>query len=151
MPSNRRSPWLRQAGPFFGTLAAPACTCAGPAVARDAAFWVIRLDPVPEHGESGGGARFISRFTKARQGTPEETEPLEWAYKPDGIQTRVTVRPIPTLTIFRQWVGDGLTSCSDIAEEMGLSKGAVSKMAKKAERDGWLKIDGRNYKLINDV
>ena len=44
---------------------------------EDAAFWVLRLDAMPDHTKEGDGARFISRFTKSRQGTREETEPLE--------------------------------------------------------------------------
>jgi len=116
---------------------------------EDAAFWVLRLDAVSSHSKEGDGARFVSRFTKARQGTREETEPLEWSYQPDGLRTRVTFRQMQTVEIFKQWVRDGLTSCSDIAEEMGLSKGAVSKLAKRGQRDGWLKIYGRIYNLID--
>lgn len=115
---------------------------------EDAAFWVLRLDAVSDDSKEGDGARFVSRFTKARQGTREETEPLEWSYQPDGTRTRVTFRQMKTLEIFKQWVRDGLTSCSDIAEEMGLSKGAISKLARRGERDGWLKIESRTYKLV---
>jgi hypothetical protein len=39
-------------------------------------------------------------------------------------------------------------SCPDIAEKMGLSKGQVSKLEKKAYLDGWLTKEGREYKLI---
>jgi DNA-binding IclR family transcriptional regulator len=46
-----------------------------------------------------------------------------------------------------KWVGNGLTSCSEIAEEMGLSKGAVSKMATKLIELGRLKMNGRQYAL----
>jgi hypothetical protein len=46
-----------------------------------------------------------------------------------------------------QWVRDGLTSCSEIAEEMGLSKGAVSKKATKLPELGRLKTNGRQYAL----
>jgi putative DNA primase/helicase len=114
---------------------------------EDAAFWVLRLDATSDHSKDGEGARFVSRFTKARQGTREETEPLEWYYQPDGVRTRVTFRRMQTLEIFKQWVRDGLTSCSEIAEEMGLSKGAISKLARRGERDGWLKMNGRTYEL----
>ena len=72
---------------------------------------------------------------------------MEWTYQPDGPRTNVCFRPIPTLAVFRQWVSDGLTSCTDISEEMGLSKGAVSKLARRGEREGWLEVKGRNYQL----
>jgi putative DNA primase/helicase len=113
---------------------------------EDAACWVMRLDPVPDAKD--GQATFISRFTKARQGTNGELEPLEWHYEPEGDRTRVTYKAIPSIEIFKQWLRDGLTTCSDISEEMGLTKGAVSKLAKRGERDNWLKIEGRNYRLI---
>ena len=45
----------------------------------------------------------------------------------------------------------GLEGCSEIAKEMGVSNGQVSKLAKKAEGNGWLTIVGegntRRYKL----
>ncbi len=116
---------------------------------EDAAFWVLRLDSVPDPAKEGEGARFISRFTKARQGTRAETEPLQWAYEPDGKRVRVTYKALPTLEVFKEWLRDGLESCTDIAEEMGLTKGAVSKLAKRGERDGWLKMEGRHYKLLD--
>jgi KaiC/GvpD/RAD55 family RecA-like ATPase len=116
---------------------------------EDAAFWILRLDALPDHAKSSNGAHFITRFTKARQGTREEIEPLEWHYESENDRVRVTFRQLQTVEVFKQWVRDGLESCSDIAEEMGLSKGAVSKMAKRGERDGWLKIDGRNYRILD--
>ena len=60
----------------------------------------------------------------------------------------VTYREADNLTLFRQWIEDGLDTCGEIAEEMGLSKGQVSKLAKKAEKSGWLKKVGRKYELI---
>jgi hypothetical protein len=115
---------------------------------EDAAFWVLRLDGVPDHSKESEGARFVSRFTKARQGTRDELEPLEWDFQPDGESTRVAFCRLPTSEVFKQWIRDGLSSCSEIAEEMGISKGQVSKMAKRGEREGWLRIEGRSYKLV---
>ena len=43
---------------------------------------------------------------------------------------------------------NGLASCADIASEMGVSKGYVSKLAKRAENAGWLKIEKREYRII---
>ena len=116
---------------------------------EDAAFWVMRLDGATDQSRESDGAKFISRFTKARQGTRDELEPLEWDFQPDGTITKVTYRRVPTSEVFKEWIRDGLTSCSEIAEEMGLSKGQVSKMAKRAEREGWLRIEGRSYHLTD--
>lgn len=115
---------------------------------EDAAFWVIRLDAVSEHNREGEGARFVSRFTKARQGKRSEIEPLEWAYIPDGERTLTTFRLVKTIDVFRQCVRDGLTSCTDIAEEMGMTRGAISKLATRGKNEGWLEHDGRSYRLV---
>ena len=114
---------------------------------EDAAFWILRLDAVPEHDRNGDGARFISRFAKARQGTAEELEPLTWHYLPDGDKVRPTFARLQSIEMFKEWVRKGLTSCKDIAEEMGMTKGAVSKLAKRGEREKWLQIQGREYVL----
>ncbi len=112
---------------------------------EDAAFWVIQLDPVNEGGE---GAKFISRFTKQRN-APEDPPPFEWHFEPsENNQIRVTYQEADPLQIFRQWIVDGLTSCREIAEEMGVSKGTVSKLAKKAEKAGWLEIKHRQYCIV---
>ncbi len=47
------------------------------------------------------------------------------------------------LDMFVQLVRDGMTSCKDIAEEMNVSKGTVSKWAKRAHLAGQISIDDR--------
>jgi len=117
---------------------------------EDAAFWVLRLDAVDE--EKAGAekqTRFISRFTKERNsGKPQA--PLEWTFQtgPDGL-TRIGHKEADRLALFRQWVEAGLSSATDIATEMGVSKGNVSKMAKEAQKAGWLSSDGRKYTLVS--
>jgi predicted transcriptional regulator len=51
------------------------------------------------------------------------------------------------MQVFRQLLGEGLTGAQDIAQEMGVTTGTVSKMAKKAIEPGWLKKNGREYEL----
>ncbi len=53
--------------------------------------------------------------------------------------------------LFRQCIEDGLISASDIAAEMGLSKGQVSKLAKQGMEAGWLKKNGRDYALTGQA
>ena len=57
-------------------------------------------------------------------------------------------REASRIEVFRQHLEAGLTSAEDIAREMGVSKGTVSKMAKRAMEDGWLKKQGREYALV---
>jgi hypothetical protein len=117
---------------------------------EDSAFWVLRLDAVDE--DKAGNekqARFISRFTKERNSGRSQA-PLEWTFQtgPDGL-TRIGHREADKLAIFRNWLEVGLNTAGDIAMEMGVTKGTVSKMAKVAQKAGWLASDGRKYTLVS--
>ena len=115
---------------------------------EDAAFTVIRLDEVSDNGaERKHGARFISRFTKDRNSKVEQPA-LEWSFQTgeDG-RVSITTKEADGIAVLVQWVADGLTSATDIASEMGLSKGTVSKLAKKAMVAGLLKMNGREYAI----
>jgi len=121
-------------------------TMRGTSKREDAAFWIIRLDEV-SGWDGQHGAKFVTRFVKNRN-APNDPASLEWSIRPDGKRVLVTYREADNLTLFRQWIEDGLETCGEIAEEMGLSKGQVSKLAKKAEKAGWLKKVGRKYQVI---
>ena len=115
---------------------------------EDAAFWVIRLEEA-EEVEGREGARFISRFTKDRNSRREQPA-VDWTFR-TGEDGRVDIQTSNAagLDVLRQWVSDGLTGAEDIAREMGLSKGTVSKMAKRAMEEGWLRKEGREYALAS--
>jgi len=120
---------------------------------EDAAAWIVKLqEPYDVAIREGEGAKFLATFAKNRQGTVTETQPLEWFFEPDGEKTRVTYRTVSNLDRLLELVGNGLTHNSDIATDMGLSKGTVSKLAAKAVREGKLKRlgTGRNitYELV---
>jgi len=117
---------------------------------EDAAFWMIYLAEAQEAGEVQTGAKFVARFVKNRNATESDCPPLEWHFHlPKGeIRARVSWKKLSTLEVFREWVESGLTKASDIAEEMQISTGQISKLAKKGITAGWLKKDGREYALI---
>jgi len=50
---------------------------------EDAAFWVMSLASPVSEGESPSGrkARFVSRFTKDREGNEEDRGPFEWVFE----------------------------------------------------------------------
>ena len=115
---------------------------------EDAAFTVIRLDEVSDKGaERKHGARFISRFTKDRNSRVEQPA-YEWSFQTgeDG-KVSITTKEADGIAVLVQWVDDGVTSATDIASEMGLSKGTVSKLAKKAIEGGRLRKEGNSYAL----
>jgi hypothetical protein len=107
---------------------------------EDASFWVMRLD-APSVADDRVGARFIGRFTKNREGDETEAGPWQWTFETTGGVTRVHHVRMDNLDSFVQLVNEGMDSCRDIAEEMGVSKGAVSKWAKRAETLGRIRID----------
>ena len=112
---------------------------------EDAAFWILRMDEA-NGAENEHGAHFLTRFVKNRNAS-QDPPPLDWHFKPDCGKTLITYREADSMAIFRQWIDDGLNTCGELAEEMGVSKGTISKMAKRAERDGWLTISGRKYTI----
>ncbi len=118
---------------------------------EDCAFWQICLEPMEKSGE---GVRFTSRFTKNRNAT-EDPPPLKWHFRPDNGRVVISWEEADALQILRAHIEGGLETCSEIAEDMGIAKSTVSKLAKQAERAGWLKITGtgnqRHYKLKTDA
>jgi hypothetical protein len=109
---------------------------------EDSAAWVLRLDD--QRGDyTEAGARFISRFKKLRGQKPAPD--YEWRFEPQSTGTLVTFKEANRADIVLQWVMDGLTSCSAIAKEMGLSEGMVSRIATKLIKDGKLTKKNREY------
>ena len=78
---------------------------------------------------------FVSRFTKWRNARQEPVV-YKWSYMPDGDKTQVTYKKAENMDIFRQHIEDGLDSATEIAEEMGVTKGYASKLAKRAADEG---------------
>ena len=107
---------------------------------EDASTWVMGLS-APSVADDTLGARFVGRFTKNREGDQGELGPWQWTFQTDGTGTHVSHALMDHLDMFVQLVRDGMTSCKDIAEEMNVSKGTVSKWAKRAQLAGKIRID----------
>jgi AAA domain/CHC2 zinc finger len=116
---------------------------------EDNVFWIIALDDAKKNVDDKRGARFISRFTKPSRNTQEEVPAYEWHFLTDEATGAVSIgcKQAQTMDVFRQLIEDGVTDCSDLAEEMKVSKGTISKWAHKAIREGWLRKEGRGYGL----
>jgi len=121
---------------------------------EDDATWIIQLKDTDEAylGE-GEGAQFITRFTKNREGSKTETSDLVWRYEPDGNKTRVTNKSLGLMDIFKQCLEmPEFDTCKAIAEAMEVTQVCVTRLAKKAEEENWLKKEGKGrgtkYRLI---
>jgi hypothetical protein len=117
---------------------------------EDAAAWIVSLDDSKDLPSEKEGAKFISRFTKNRH-APQDPPAIEWTFAP-GANGKIDVqwKEASTLEVLRQWVADGMGSCEDLAREMNISKGQVSKLAAKGINAGWLRKDGREYALVEE-
>lgn len=117
---------------------------------EDAANWIIRLTDPKNIAEAKQGARFVSTFEKNRNSTDRETPPFEWNFSKDAAgQTVVTWKLLDACATFRQLIEEEVTNCGDIAKEMHISNGQVSKLAKRGIAQGWLKKNGRDYALVS--
>jgi hypothetical protein len=116
---------------------------------EDAAFWMMQLTETKDAGEIQNEAKFVARFVKNRNSTEAECPALEWRFfkSKDETKAHVSCKKLSTHQLFRQWIEDGLTGATEIAEEMGISKGQVSKLASRGIREGWLQKAGRDYAL----
>jgi len=89
-------------------------------------------------------------FTKQRN-SPTEEPAYEFSFQPDlDDSIRITYKKAASADVVLEWVRNGLDSCEDIAREMGLSKGQVSKLAKRLKDDGRLVITSRRYKVPDE-
>ena len=116
---------------------------------EDAAAWVIRLDDAAAGSGPKNGAKFVSSFAKPSRNTPENIPPLEWTVTTDAATGRSSVayKEAEGEEAVLGWVRNGLNSCSEIADEMHVSRGTVSKMATRLIEAGKLKREGRNYAI----
>jgi hypothetical protein len=116
---------------------------------EDAAFWVVQLSQSVTEDREENGAHFMATFVKNRNTTDEHVPPFSCIFKKTITDT---VLPIfnkldPLQTLLNCIENLGLTTATDISEEIGISKGQVSKLAKKAIDAGRLEKDGREYKI----
>ena len=116
---------------------------------EDAATWIIRLTE-PSTGHDVDGVSFVAAFTKKREGTQDETQPIELTIaRGSNGKADITFKRMSPLDELRQWMRDGITNCADLSDAMGISKPSVSKLASKAIQAGWLRKNGRDYELLD--
>jgi putative DNA primase/helicase len=111
---------------------------------EDQASWALGLNRLD--GEEGDGTmKFTTAFSKNRNCLDDAAPPLAWTLRVADGAASVTTSELSGTDALVQWVEAGLEACHEIAEEMGLSKGTVSKMARKAAAQGRIRVEGRRY------
>ena len=112
---------------------------------EDAAHWILKLE---DAGDSDSdGAEFKSRFTKNRNARHAATTcpPLHWKLRTESNRLTVTCERHSDIDTLADLVKGGLTSAGELAKELGVSPGTVSKWAKKAQERGLINIKNRRY------
>jgi putative DNA primase/helicase len=116
---------------------------------EDNVFWIIALNDMKKDADNKRGARFVSHFTKPSRNTQEEIPAFEWHFVTEASgQVTIAHKPAQTLDVFRSVLESGVTKCDEIAAVMKVEKYTVSRLAKKAERAGWLKKSRGEYVLV---
>jgi len=114
---------------------------------EDAADWVMQVSTPSSEDKptTGHKTQLITQFTKSRDGSVEDEGPWQWTFETPAAEEPTTVHwgLMTNLDALVRCVEDGLELCSDIVEELGLSKSAVSKLARKAAAQNRISIDGR--------
>ena len=113
---------------------------------EDPASWIIKLTDAKE--SAGSGASFVSHFAKPSRNAPHGVPDVQWTFttRPDDSLV-ISHKKAESVDRFRSLIEEGVTSCGDLSELLGVTAGAVSKRAAKGERDGWLVKNGRTYKV----
>lgn len=112
---------------------------------EDMAHWIISLKDDTKEGES---TSFITSFAKCRNCPGRDAPPLRWTLHTGGGHLTYACRPYIGQEAMLDLIREGIDDATGLAEEMGVSKGAISKWAKKLEAEGSIKIESRKYKAL---
>lgn len=113
---------------------------------EDAAFWVIRVDPITDRQQNETCTRFQTTFTKQRNNRSPEWN-REWTFQTDskGIVS-IGCQEISFDAKVLQLIEAGLSSASEIAEELAVAKSTVCKAARRLQNQKLIDINRRQYK-----
>ena len=114
---------------------------------EDDAFWIMRLEEPSDEKGDVHGARFVSRFTKNRN-SPADPLSFLWtiAQEIDG-RVRIKTEEVNSDDTIVDLVRIGVDSATEIATEMNITKGTVSKRAARLMKVGRLVKKGKKYVL----
>jgi putative DNA primase/helicase len=103
---------------------------------EDALDTVIALDWPPNY-DPREGCRFYLRFTKSRSVKGDAVTPLEVKLEDNGDTTVWQAQPLDQSRLEQvcQLLAQDISRVTDIAEELGITKGYASKLKKRAEQD----------------
>jgi putative DNA primase/helicase len=113
---------------------------------EDAAAWVISLTDAKERSEDKRGSRFISYFAKQSRNCMN-TPAYEWHVVLEDGRVDINWKLAHGSDLVLQCIKEGVSECSMIASEMGVSAASVCRMVKKLQDAGKVEVRGRKYIL----
>ncbi|MDB4632759.1 hypothetical protein OAG35_02635, partial [bacterium] len=92
---------------------------------------------------------FVSHFAKRPRVLADNLYDYSWKFTTDEETKEVSIHweKAQPADRFRALITAGVSKNSELAEELGVTAGTVSKLAKRGVDAGWLKVKGREYFL----
>ena len=117
---------------------------------EDMAAWILSLTSDSDAADEG--AKFVSHFSKRPRVLADNLYDYSWQYTTDEETKKVSIywEKAQSSDRFRALVTDGVSKNCELAEELGVTAGTVSKLAKRGAEAGWLKVKGREYFLKSE-
>ena len=95
------------------------------------------------------GAQCVVHFSKPSRNSADGVPDSGWSFVTKDGELSVSHQAAETIDRVVALVHDGYASCTDIAEALDKSKGTISKVAKRAERQGLICVNGNRYEPGN--
>jgi putative DNA primase/helicase len=117
---------------------------------KDAADWIIKVSPTFKFAKIDKGTAFTITFTKNREDNGDHEESMDWTFVTEDGKTNVNWKLTDPETRVYELIKSGVESNSDIAQELNITTGMVSRYAKKLMNDNFIKKEGQRYVISYD-
>jgi len=113
---------------------------------EDMAHWILSLK---DDSEDGGTTAFVTQFVKCRNCPSLDAPPLRWTLATKEGCLSYTCKTHNGPEAMLSMIRDGVGSASDLAKELGVTTGCVSKWAKRLIEQRMIDKSGRDYIPVN--
>lgn len=114
---------------------------------EDAAHWILRIQ---DDTSASGQKALVTTFSKCRNCGPQDAPPLRWTLDMEaGERLAVACERHSGPEALKSLIAEGIETNAELAQELGVSPGQVSKWAKRLIDAGRIVKKGRVYALPN--
>jgi putative DNA primase/helicase len=110
---------------------------------EDMAHWIVSLKDTSDDDRKA--KTFTTSFVKVRNCPEREAPVLQWTLKDDGETIAPVCKPFSGPEAVYALIAEGCTGAGEIAAELGVTAGTVSKWAGKLIASGRVRKAGRDY------